>query len=338
MQEKDLGMRLEDNITFQHNQHTFPRREVIESRLVEHHAIEGVARSSQLPGRITWQESAMGNSDENKQYTMMTVDDKYLSMMGIEPIAGRIFSNDYPSDHMEGIILNERAVKYFEYEGTYEDVIGQPFDEGLRIVGVVPDFHFNSLHNAIPPLVILWNEQRSYNATVKINSNHFSDAVNHIEKVWYEFAPASPLEYSVLTDTFDENYKAEKQLNKLFVIFSVFAIAIACLGLLGLSSFMAERRTRELALRKVMGADMSKLVFLLLKDFLKLVALAFVIALPISWFLLNDWLDSFAYRTLLSTMPFIIAALVTVLITVITVLYYAVRASMVNPGKVLKYE
>ncbi len=338
MQGKELGINIDNSITFQHNQNTFPRRETFEKRLMEHHAVEGVARSSQLPGRITWQESSMGNSDENRQHTMMTVDDKYLSLMGVEPIAGRIFSKDYSSDHMEGILLNERAVRYFEYEGTYEDVIGQPFDDGLRIVGVVPDFHFNSLHNVIPPLVILWNDPRSYNATVKINGNHFNEAISHIEKVWYEFAPASPFEYKVLTDTFDENYRAEKQLNKIFVIFSVFAIAIACLGLLGLSSFMAERRTRELALRKVMGADMSKLVLLLLKDFLKLAAVAFVIALPISWFFLNDWLDSFAYRTSLSVMPFIIAAVVTVLVTVITVAYHAVRASMVSPGKVLKYE
>ncbi len=338
MQEKDLGIRLEDNVVFSLNQQIFPRRDAFKSRLTEHHGISDIALSSQFPGQITWQESAMGNSDESKQYTMMTVDAEYLSMMGIEPLAGRIFSRDYPSDHQESIVLNEQAVRYFEYEGSYEDVVGQSFDNGLRIIGVVPDFHFNSLHNTIAPLVILWNDERSYNATVNINSRHFAGAISYIETVWHEFAPAIPFEYNILEEMFDRNYKHEKQLNTIFKIFSVFAIVIACLGLFGLSSFMAERRTRELALRKVMGADMSKLVFLLLKDFLKLVALAFVIAAPISWLFLTDWLDNFPYSISITAMPFIIAAVVAVSITMITVSYHAIRASLVNPGNVLKYE
>ncbi len=338
MRSKDLGIQMENTISFQLNWQMMPHREAFRNDLASHPSILGMGLSSQVPGQITWQNSAYGHDGESRQYTYMTVDVNYLPLMGVEPLAGRLFCSTHPSDHLEAVVINEQAVRYFGYPETYEEVIGLPFHEEYRIVGVIPDFHFNSLHSPIAPLVVAWNEPRSYHASIRIDRRAFPEALTHIESTWYSYVTGIPFNYDLLEEAFDRNYQEEEQLHRLFVIFSVLAILIACLGLFGLASFMAERRSREMAVRKVMGARMGSLAMLMLTDFLRLVGLALILATPLAWFLLNNWLDQFPYRMQVGLLPFILAGLIAAAIACITVSYHAIKASTVNPGEALKYE
>ena len=343
MKNRELGISLDHKVLIQLEQNTRQRWDAFHNALLEHPGIINVGRSAQAPGHITWQESARGNSPENKQFTMMQVNAEYLPMMGVEVVAGRLFSREHPSEHRHAVILNQQALHYFEYEGSPEEIIGQPFrnnmfDYDLRIVGVARDFHYNSLQNPIAPLVILWNDQGTYSATVEIDPARYQQAMAHMQKVWQEFAPATPFVPQSTGGLFMELYHEEARLQQIFTIFSAFAVLIACLGLLGLASFMAERRKAEMAVRKVLGAGMFKLAALLLKDFLLLLGLAVLIAWPMAWLLLDRWLQGFPYHTSLGIAPFAIAAALSLAITVLTVSWHAIKVAMVAPGQALKYE
>ncbi len=343
MRNKDLGLELENRYLIRLEANTHQRWDAFQTALREHPEILGIGRSSQVPGYITWQESSTGNSQESKQHTTMQVNAEYLSMMGIETVAGRLFSRDYPSEHRHAVILNEQAVRYFEYEGSYEEIIGQNFKTGavehdLRIIGIVKDFHYNSLHNPIAPLVILWDDEGSYNVTLHIDPSSYREAVTHMEEVWMEFAPAIPFMIEPLGGLFMEFYQKDRLLQQIFVVFSFFAILIACLGLLGLASFMAEQRQKEMAIRKVVGAGLFQLAGLVLSSFLRLLVIAFVLSTPISFLLLNRWLETFPYQTSVGVLPYVIAASASLVITCFTVAYHAIKAASVAPGIVLKSE
>jgi|GEM_PF-828964 len=343
MKNTDLGIDMENKAFIRLERNTHQRWDAFRTALEEHPGIAGIGRSAQLPGYITWQESSMGNTNENKQHTTMQVNAEYLPLMGVEAIAGRLFSREFPSEHRRTVILNERALGYFGYEGPYDEIIGQSFrndmfDHELRIIGIVPDFHYNSLHNPIAPLVILWDDDGSYNVTVHIDPARYSGAVAHMEEVWMEFAPGTPFMIHSLGGLFMEFYQKERQLQLIFGIFSGFAIFIACLGLLGLASFMAERRQKEMAVRKVVGAGLGNLAGLMLKDFLVLLLVALAISSPISYYLLSRWLESFPYHSGVGIMPYVLAAAVTAFITVITVSYHALKVALISPGPVLKFE
>jgi len=343
MRNKDLGIELENRHLIRLEANTHQRWDAFQTALREHPGILGIGRSAQVPGYITWQESSTGNSQESKQHTTMQVNAEYLPMMGIEPVAGRLFSRDFPSEHRNAVILNEQAVRYFEYGSSYEEIIGQNFktnaaEDDLRIIGIVKDFHYNSLHNPIAPLVILWDDEGSYNVTVHIDPSRYRDAVTHMEEVWLEFAPATPFMIDPLGGLFMEFYQKDRHLQQIFVIFSFFAIFIACLGLLGLASFMVEQRQKEMAIRKVVGAGLFQLANLVLSSFLKLLAIAFVLSTPISYLLLSSWLETFPYHISVGLLPYVIAASVSLAITCFTVAYHAMKAASVAPGTVLKFE
>lgn len=338
MQEKDSGLAMENTLVMSLNQTLFSRWDAFRQQLAEHPGVMDAGMSAQLPGSVTWQETANVNDMGNQQYTMMPVNAEYGAILGLEVLAGRLFSREYLSEERVAILLNEQAVSYFGYAGTYEDVVGQPFTNSYRIVGVVRDFHYNSLHNPVGPLVILWDEDRMNHAHIRISGDNIPETILHIESVWQEFSPVIPFEYHFLEDVYLSKYDQEKQLSRIFMIFTAFAIVIACMGLFALASFMAERRMREMAIRKVMGAQMHNLVLLMLKDFLKLVILAFIMAAPLSWYVLHEWLSTFPYRTVMNVMPFVIALLTALLVTIITVSFHVVRVSKVNPGLVLKYD
>ncbi|MDR4987778.1 MAG: FtsX-like permease family protein [Bacteroidales bacterium] len=343
MRNRDLGIDLDHKYLIRLESNTYQRWDAFRTALEEHPGITGIGRSAQVPGYVTWQESSRGAAPESKQHTTMQVNAEYLSVMGVKAAAGRLFSREFPSEHRRSVILNEQAVHYFDYKGSYEEIIGQSFSTGmfehdLRIIGIVQDFHYNSLHNPIAPLVILWDDDGSYNVTVHIDPSRYSDAVAHMNKVWMEFAPATPFMIEPIGGLFMKFYKKEQQLQYIFVVFSFFAIFIACLGLLGLASFMAEQRQKEMAIRKVAGAGLFQLAALVLSSFLKLLAIAFMISTPVSYVLLSHWVDTFPYHISIGLMPFAIAAIVSLIITCLTVAYHAVKVASVAPGSVLKSE
>lgn len=338
MQKEESGLDMDNTLVLNLNQHILPRWETFSNQLSAHPDVVATSLSAQLPGTVTWQESADVNDLGAQQYTLMPVNAEYPAMMGVDLLAGRLFSREYQSEERVAVLLNEQAVGYFGYEGRYEDIVNQPFTNSFQVVGIVRDFHYNSLHNPIGPLVILWDDARLNFAHVKMSGNNTAGVISHIETVWSEFSPSFPFEYQFLTDVYMAAYEKDRQLSQIFMIFSGFAIMIACLGLFGLASFMAERRLREMAVRKVMGAGMKDIVMLMLKDFLKLVALAFVIATPLTWHYLQEWIHTFPYHTHITVVPFLISLAFALAITIITVSYHAIRVSNVSPGMVLKHE
>ena len=211
----------------------------------------------------------------------------------------------------------------------------------FTIVGVAKDFHFQSLRDEITPLVIFSKEifgpqANSQRMAIKIKPGEFQSAIGKIERMWKEFAPERPIHYEFLDDNLKTGYSDEQRSSKMFTIFSGLAIIIACVGLFGLSAFTASQRTKEIGIRKVLGASVSGVVMLLTREFTKLVLIAFLVAVPLSWWMMNQWLSTFAYRIGLGAGPFLMAGLIALAIAWLTISYQSIKAAVVNPVSSLK--
>lgn len=282
---------------------------------------------------------------QENQYLMSSwvVDYEYLETLGMEISAGRNFSRDFPSDSL-GVILNEAAVKEMGYE--LEEAIGTTIGnfvnmegdiQGLKVVGVVRDFHYQSLRNKIAPLIMqLGNSSGLLN--IKVNTNDYPALIDKLEDQWASLAPSQPFETSFLDVRFGRMYDKEQRLGKIFGVFATLTIIIACLGLFGLAAYTAENRIKEVGIRKVLGANVSQLVYLLSKDIGKLVVIAFIIGAPLAWYAMNSWLQGFEYRTSIGWTIFALTAGGSLLIALLTMSYQSLKAAMGNPVKSLRSE
>lgn len=268
-------------------------------------------------------------------------DENYIKTFGIKIIAGRDFSKRYSTDKTNAIILNETAVKSLGY--TPSEAIGKSVSINLvdstyrKIIGVVQDYNFTSLKNKIEPLAIAIRPDYRKLA-IKINGNDVKGTLKEIERVYAEISPGYPFEYQFLDANFDKLYKSEIDAQILFRDFSIVAIIIACLGLLGLAMYSAETRTKEIGIRKVLGASVPNIISLISKEFLVLVLIANLIAIPVSFYLLNKWLENFAYRIEISWWVFVLSGGIALMIAFITVSFQALKAAAANPVDSLKYE
>src|SRR5450432_3828913 len=268
------------------------------------------------------------------------IDYDYLKTLGIQIIKGRGFSKDYGSDST-AIIINETTAQFL----GYADPIGKKVygseepgkSNAYTIIGVVKNFNFESLKQSIGPLSFFLGK-RSGMASFKVNTANVSGLINKIETLWKQMSPGMPFTYSFLDESFNEMYQSEQRVGKIAIIFSTLAILIACMGLFGLATFIAEQRTKEIGIRKVLGASVQGIVSLLSKDFLKLVAIAFVIAAPLSVWIMNRWLNDFTYRIQLAWWIVGIAGVLALLIALFTVSFQAIRAAVANPAKSLHSE
>ncbi|MDF9799872.1 putative ABC transport system permease protein [Catalinimonas alkaloidigena] len=262
----------------------------------------------------------------------------YLPTMGIQLKEGRNFSREIASDSAyHAVILNEQAVKTL---GMKEPVGNTVLIGGMyvaEVVGVVEDFHFKSLHSAVEPLVIVLSDKRNF-VEVKVASDNLPHALALLEEQWNLHADGTPFDYSFLDEDFDALFRADQRVGMIFGGFTILAIFIACLGLLALASFMAEQRSKEIGIRKVMGASVKSIMLLLSKDFTKLVIIAFVVAIPLSYFAVRQWLNDFAYKIDIGLTSFIIAGVLALLIAVLTVSYQSVKAALANPVNSLRDE
>jgi putative ABC transport system permease protein len=283
--------------------------------------------------------------DQKKAVSMQTwdVDDQYIPTLGMEMAAGRNFSAEFPTDS-SGIIINEAAAKMY----GFSDPIGknlyfirdlnQPKNiSTLHIVGIVKDFNFSSLRQQVMPLSFLFG-QNPGNIVLRIHSTDINNLVTQIERKYKAMAPGEPFSYTFMDDDFNNLYRAEQRMGVIAISFSSLAIIIACLGLFGLAAYAAEQRTREIGIRKVLGATVSNITTMLSKDFLKLVILAAVISFPLAWWVMHKWLQDFAYRTDISWWVFIIAGVAAALIAIITVSFQTIKAAIMNPVKSLRNE
>jgi ABC-type antimicrobial peptide transport system permease subunit len=257
--------------------------------------------------------------------------------MKLQMASGRDFSRDFPTDSV-GYIINETALNKI----GYSDPIGKPFTlwgKKGRIIGVVKDFHFNSLHDPINPLVLHFGEIGGYgSALIRTQPGKTKEALATLQTLCRELNPEFQFTYSFADEEYKKLYDNEQLVSKLSGGFAFLAIFICCLGLLGLAIFTAEQRTKEIGIRKVMGASVRSLFTLLSSEFITLVFISLVIASPISWYAMNKWLQNYAYHTKIEWWVFLFAGLIAILITLLTISYQAVKAAVVNPVKSLRSE
>jgi putative ABC transport system permease protein len=268
------------------------------------------------------------------------VDFDYIPLYNFKMVAGRAFSRDHKTDSGQAMILNEAAVRMLGYHSP-DQAVGKRFKqwghEG-KIIGVIKDFHYKSLQTPIKPLSIRMDWDNATLLSIKVNAANVQKTIASIEKEFKTLIPNRPFSYYFLDEFFDRQYRNEERFGRLFLNFAVLAIFISCLGLLGLASYATMQRTREIGIRKVMGASVSNIINLLSKDFLKLVIISFFIAAPVAWYFMHKWLADFAYRTNISWWIFAMAGVLAVLIAVITISLQAFRAAVANPVKSLRTE
>ncbi|HEX2607767.1 MAG TPA: ABC transporter permease [Flavisolibacter sp.] len=295
---------------------------------------------------MDWLLYKQGNTpDQNKDVFINQVDNSYLQTLGIKLVAGRLFSPDFPSDTADRMILNEQAVKEFGFASASEalgkNIISQWGNEVIprQIIGVVQDFHFQDLHNKIESYGFLLNRRPSFDYVIAhLKAGTTKQALATITALWTRLNPNEPFEFSFLDQDFQKNYAAEDRLAAIIRYFTIIAICISCLGLFGLTTFSIEQRTREIGIRKVLGASSAGIVGLLSKDFLKLVFLSFFVAAPIAWYFMHNWLQSFAYRAPFSIWIILTACCIALLIAFLTISIQSVKVALTNPVKTLRSE
>lgn len=347
MQKKSLGFDKEHIVTVAYNTGLDKQFETFRNELLTNSAVINAGRSSRIPtGRLLDAMGARvqrGDSLEpvGADVKFIWADKDFISSYGIKVLAGRGFSRDFSTDS-NSFLINESAVKVLGFKSN-DEAIGKPFGYGFRngqVVGVFNDFHFESMHQKIVPLVMLIpkNPNGYGRISIKVSGNNIPGALSHIESVWKKFLPETPFEYTFLDENFDMLYRSEEKEKTIFGIFSSIAIFIACLGLFGLSAFAISQRIKEIGIRKVLGANTGTIVSLLSKDFLKLVLIAAIFAFPVAWYAMNNWLQDFAYRIGIPWWVFIAAGIVAALIALATISFQAIKAALANPVKSLRTE
>jgi putative ABC transport system permease protein len=339
---KNLGFDKEYLITIlDQNRRVARRYETFKDELLKHPDIISVSASSGVPSGIFSRATIVPENAASYESTLMpimSVDYDFIHTYGIEIVLGRNFSNEFSTDLRGAYVINEAAAEKFGWDSPLGKTLKDTGGIKASVIGVVRNFHFNSLHENIEPLALFVNPNFFRYFALRIRSQNIPQTISHIEKTWKKFAPGRAFEYSFLDDQIDRFYRSEQRLKKIFLYFTVLAIFIACLGLFGLTSFTAEQRTKEIAIRKVFGASTSSLVNFLSKEFAKWVMLANCIAWPVSYFVMNTWLRNFAYRTGISFWIFLLAAILSLGIALLTVSYQSIKAAVSNPVDSLRYE
>ena len=317
--------------------------EAFKQQLIQTGTVRDMGRSSRIPsGRLLDSNNGRTMSGDSMapisiNLRALRVDYDFIPTYQIGMAAGRNFSREYATDTAM-IVLNETAARLLGW--TPDQAIGKPFEYGPangQVIGVTRDYHFESLHQEVSAIAMVLTPRNLNWISVPLQGS-VPVALQRIETIWKRFFPERPFEYQFLDERFDRLYARENTQQSLFSIFAGVAILISCLGLFGLSMFMAEQRTKEIGIRKVLGASEASLVALFSKDFMKLVVVALVIASPIAWYAMHTWLTGFAYRTDIHWWVFLLAGSLTVLIALLTVSFQSVKAALMNPVKSLRSE
>ena len=314
---------------------------VLKAELLRNPNITDATTSQMIPGKETGViifSVERDNSMAEKTMNTIRVDYEFLELMDIPLKAGRNFSEDMRTDQENGYIINEAAARALGWTDPIGKRIGFSDTTSGKVIGMVQDFNYASLHNQIDPLVIMLAPRNNGYLMARIAPGSFSETMGYIESTWQRLAPTHPMDYFFLDDSFNEQYRAEEKMLTIFGYFSLLTIIIACLGLFGLASFTAEQRTKEIGIRKVLGSSVSGIVLLLVKDFALLVCIAIVIASPIAWYGMQQWLQDFAYRTPISVWVFVLSGVIALLLSILTVSVKATRAALSDPVLALRTE
>jgi len=351
IKDKDLGFNKENLVYIRLNSTLKQNCEMAKQELLQNSNIQNVSLISFSPTGVysnddgyNWQGK---NPNLNPAVSRFCTDHDFLNTFGINISEGDYYSNETikgPSDLAGQIIINEEFARIIGKENLVGSVLYQE-SRPFRIIGIVKDFNFMPLYQEIGPLALFHqteNSQKDFSRYrymfIKISSENVSQAINHIKNVYEKFSPNYPFAYQYLSEDYNRLYRSEQQMGKIIQYFTFFAVFISCLGLFGLTSFTAEQRTKEIGIRKVMGASSVRIVWILSKDFVKWVIVANIFAWPIAWMVSKSWLQNFAYKTNIGPEIFILSGFLALLIAILTVSYQSIKASRMDPAKTLKYE
>lgn len=322
--------------------------ESMKSEMLSQEAIKSVTAMEEVLGaKHQVMNYEFEGTEKSRPYPRMFVRHDFLKTFDIPVLAGRAYSQSFVTDDSLALVVNETMIKQLGY-GNAENAIGKSVkligNRDGKIIGVVKDFNFTSKHHPMSPIAIdLWAQPFTFNLfmkymAVRIDSDRLQESIGIVESTWQKFIPSRPFEYFFLEDRLNDSYKSETKLSMITTIFSGLAILVACLGLFGLATFTMEQRTKEIGIRKVLGIQTREIVMLLSKDFMILVGISFVLAVPVAYLMIDWWLAGFAYRVTLEIWPFVIAGIATFLVAMITVGAHSLKAATINPVKTLKYE
>ncbi len=321
--------------------------EAIKNGILQNPEIISATAAYGIPGgTVAGDAIRIAGEEHNLPVNMFVVDHDYLETLGIELIAGRDFSREFTTDAQSAFIINETMVRTFGWSSPRE-AVGKELEwdrwdgDGIKrgeVIGVVRDFHFKSMHEEINPVVMHIYPQVFSGFLVRVIPENITGTIQYLEEKWQSLTPEWPFEYTFLDQSFDQLYRAEQMAGKIFLLFSGLSVFIACLGLFGLSAYTAESRTKEIGIRKVLGAGVTSIVFLLSKEFTKWVLAANLIALPAAYYVMNRWLQNFAYRIEIGFEVLLLTAAIAFIIALFTVIYQSVRAALGNPVDALRYE
>jgi len=337
---KNMGFNRENILVFDMHAGVSANQDAFKNEALKFSGIHSITFAGQNPfdvGAMTTGVKWPGKDDKDKiPFKVIWTDQDFIPTMKMELKEGSNFTGT--SADSTHYIINEAASKRIGYDqpvGSSLDVWNSPSG---KVIGVVKDFHNVNLHSSIEPLIIMYRRDNTWRGFVKVESGSIKAAIKHLESMQKKFDPAYPFEYEFLNKSFEKEYNNESTIEKLSLAFTAVAIFISSLGLFGLASFMAERRTKEIGIRKVMGATVSQITFLLSKDFLKLLSISFLLAIPLAWFGANQWLITFAYHIDMTLVLPLIAAGVLLITAVITVGYQSIKSAMGNPVESLRSE
>lgn len=345
VQTRDLGWKKEATLLVQvmGNEKIRDNIETIKEQLLRVPQITSATAANRMPGEQTTnlyatiedQEGKVVNTAINTNF----VDHDFLPAFGIPIVAGRNFSREYLADDSAAFIVNERAVKHFGWK--LESAIGKRVAQGGKvgyIVGVCKDFYYRSLHHSIEPLILTVNSKTYNTIALKINSENMATVVSEIQQVWKTIAPEYPFGFTFLDQDYDRLYQTDSKMGKIAGVFSTLAIFIGCLGLLGLTSFSVSRRVKEIGVRKILGASVLQIILLILKEFASLVGIAFIVSIPVTYYLISEWLSNFTERIDIGGMAFIMAGAAVFLVACFSVSLLSFKAASTNPSHSLRQE
>jgi putative ABC transport system permease protein len=342
---KDLGYQRENILLVSaDNPEVYQKRKTLEQLLKNTPGVAVFSRTGGAPGGFhDALNFKLEGRDEIAKMRVTYVDNDFTETFGIQVLAGRDFSPDFAADTTEAALVNRSAALQMGYQP--EAIVGKVIRETMfdsipkRIVGVVADYHFSSLRDRVEPLVIMQaNWSGNYALRLDQGTQSIEKSIAAVERIWHELAPAFPFHYQFLDESLNRLYMSETRQGRVFSLFAGLAIFIACVGMFGLATFAATKRTKEIGIRKVLGASVAGITALLARDFLKLVLLAFVFATPLAWYLMRQWLADFAYRVEIAWWMFALAGLLAVAIAFVTIGVQSVRAALANPVKSLRSE
>ncbi len=346
----DLGFKKDDLVVLEMQDSTFrSKSEAFKQELLQNPDIVGATNSIGVPGDIQWIQVLRVERAEGMvemALILAQTDYDYVKTMGMEIVNGRDFDKNMGTDKEEAVIINETGVKTLGWE---DNPIGKKLQYGfdlqgspgrmMKVIGVVKDFHYRSLHNKIEPIILFISPVPRYQMTVRLKEGKEKEALAFIADKWNSFGAGRPFDYKYITRILDNQYTGEHKIGVIFNIATIVAIFIALLGLLGLSSFVTEQRTKEIGIRKILGASVGSILSLLYKEFVLLILIAFILAIPVAWWRLDIWLnDSFIYHTTLNWAYFLLAGLSAFVTGMLTISFYIVRAATSNPVDTVKWE